>query len=580
MAVTLTTYNELEKPAAGDLTWDVQMSGNFDKVDALCSAMNVIDGTLATPQAVTIAQARAAILSIEGLLTENIVVSLPRRGVWHVQNNTTGAYTVTLLNATYGADPGYVLDQGASQAIQCGWDVNTRVAIDLTAVELAQLQNIGAVTISNTQWGYLGALDQGVATTDSPTFVALTLSGGSVTGNVDASGWMRGTYLNTTNSSGVGLDMAGGYIDVDDGVDRVTFGISSGAHVGTVGATDFFLRTGSTLRATVTSGGDFTWQNAGAAVGMTWDVSANTNAGGLGIGIAAPIAPLHVVGAAIVTTLLTVGGKNADDATSAGVFTSRGSYAAGIEIKNYDAAGWARFDLNHESASNPILMYQDSSGTAYFRNDSNAATSFDFSLAGVSMLRLLSSGDASFYNAGATVGMTWDASADSNAGGLGIGVAAPPVKLTVNVATAATEALRLTNSADGVRLHAFCGEIQAQNADLTLNAKDGAGIVFKAVNTERASITSSGDFTWRNDGAAVGMTWDASANTNAGGLGIGTGTPTEQLDLSGDAIRIRAAQTPASAAATGDAGMLCWDASYIYVCTATNTWKRAAIATW
>ena len=40
------------------------------------------------------------------------------------------------------------------------------------------------------------------------------------------------------------------------------------------------------------------------------------------------------------------------------------------------------------------------------------------------------------------------------------------------------------------------------------------------------------------------------------------------------------ASTPASASATGTAGTIKWDASYIYVCTATNTWKRAAIATW
>lgn len=38
--------------------------------------------------------------------------------------------------------------------------------------------------------------------------------------------------------------------------------------------------------------------------------------------------------------------------------------------------------------------------------------------------------------------------------------------------------------------------------------------------------------------------------------------------------------TPASAAATGAAGTIVWDANYIYVCTATNTWKRVAIATW
>lgn len=40
------------------------------------------------------------------------------------------------------------------------------------------------------------------------------------------------------------------------------------------------------------------------------------------------------------------------------------------------------------------------------------------------------------------------------------------------------------------------------------------------------------------------------------------------------------ASTPASASATGIAGTILWDASYIYVCTATNTWKRVAIATW
>jgi len=38
--------------------------------------------------------------------------------------------------------------------------------------------------------------------------------------------------------------------------------------------------------------------------------------------------------------------------------------------------------------------------------------------------------------------------------------------------------------------------------------------------------------------------------------------------------------TPASAAASGTAGTVTWDSSYIYICTATNTWKRVAIATW
>ena len=37
---------------------------------------------------------------------------------------------------------------------------------------------------------------------------------------------------------------------------------------------------------------------------------------------------------------------------------------------------------------------------------------------------------------------------------------------------------------------------------------------------------------------------------------------------------------PASATSQGIQGQLAFDASYIYICTATDTWKRAAIATW
>jgi hypothetical protein len=38
--------------------------------------------------------------------------------------------------------------------------------------------------------------------------------------------------------------------------------------------------------------------------------------------------------------------------------------------------------------------------------------------------------------------------------------------------------------------------------------------------------------------------------------------------------------TPASASAAGVAGTVTWDASFVYVCIATNTWKRSAISTW
>jgi hypothetical protein len=39
-------------------------------------------------------------------------------------------------------------------------------------------------------------------------------------------------------------------------------------------------------------------------------------------------------------------------------------------------------------------------------------------------------------------------------------------------------------------------------------------------------------------------------------------------------------KTPASASAAGIQGTIAWDADYIYICTAADTWKRVGIATW
>lgn len=57
------------------------------------------------------------------------------------------------------------------------------------------------------------------------------------------------------------------------------------------------------------------------------------------------------------------------------------------------------------------------------------------------------------------------------------------------------------------------------------------------------------------------------------------GSVTTSKLASGLSINL-ASSTPASASATGTTGQITWDANYIYVCTATNTWKRVAIATW
>lgn len=55
---------------------------------------------------------------------------------------------------------------------------------------------------------------------------------------------------------------------------------------------------------------------------------------------------------------------------------------------------------------------------------------------------------------------------------------------------------------------------------------------------------------------------------------------TNMVDIVTGQLRIRTPATPATAAAPGNTGEMCWDTNYLYVCTATNTWKRAALSTW
>lgn len=91
------------------------------------------------------------------------------------------------------------------------------------------------------------------------------------------------------------------------------------------------------------------------------------------------------------------------------------------------------------------------------------------------------------------------------------------------------------------------------------------------------------------DGVAIGATTSAAGTfTSLNSNGISdSGTTTalsitssEIVSIHSDQVRVLSSKTPSSASDTGTTGAICWDSSYIYVCVATDTWKRVAIATW
>jgi len=75
-------------------------------------------------------------------------------------------------------------------------------------------------------------------------------------------------------------------------------------------------------------------------------------------------------------------------------------------------------------------------------------------------------------------------------------------------------------------------------------------------------------------------------------MGVFTKSPTATLDVNGNAnirgnltltgtyLTISTSQTPSSSSAVGLPGQIAWDSGYVYVCVATNTWKRSALTTW
>jgi hypothetical protein len=68
--------------------------------------------------------------------------------------------------------------------------------------------------------------------------------------------------------------------------------------------------------------------------------------------------------------------------------------------------------------------------------------------------------------------------------------------------------------------------------------------------------------------------------TGNGSVGIGTASPTQLLDINSNGIRIRNSKTPSSSSDTCNQGDMAWDSGYVYVCVATNSWKRANLSSW
>jgi hypothetical protein len=80
---------------------------------------------------------------------------------------------------------------------------------------------------------------------------------------------------------------------------------------------------------------------------------------------------------------------------------------------------------------------------------------------------------------------------------------------------------------------------------------------------------SGGDIT-----STIELNWDAHASNKlsiSGSLDV--------FEVQGTKIILTGENTPASSSASGQKGTICWNSTYLFICVATNSWKRIALST-
>lgn len=194
MVSTFTTNKYIEKPGNNDYinNWNVPLNSDMDVLDAaLGSAFSV--STINTDVYLTLQDARNQRIVIQGALTANVNIFIPYvsgsttvavGGMWIVDNQTTGAFTVTIKTVVAGST-GVLCGQGVRSLVFSNG--NNCYFADDRVVPVALPQNL-ATTSTTTQFASLGV---GVAASGTAgvltTAGAINASGAiSSTGNIIA----------------------------------------------------------------------------------------------------------------------------------------------------------------------------------------------------------------------------------------------------------------------------------------------------------------------------------------------------------------------------------------------------------
>ena len=198
--MSFTGNKNLELPANGSYVgfWNVPMNGDMTIIDSALGGVATLT-TLRGAYTLAVADYQPLILNVTGTLTANVTYTIPSGvgGQWIVNNQTTGAFTVTFTTGAVG---------GTTQTVSQG--LQTLIASDGTDIWLVSPQTAAGsdrqVQFNNN--GVLGASSNLVFNTSGDVIAGGTIAMASsfkrnrlINGNMGV--WQRGTSGFTTNNS-------------------------------------------------------------------------------------------------------------------------------------------------------------------------------------------------------------------------------------------------------------------------------------------------------------------------------------------------------------------------------------------
>ena len=339
-------------------------------------------------------------------------------------------------------------------------------------------------------------------------------------------------------------------------------------------------------------------QNGDIASGTEFVIQNST--GNVGIGTTAPANPLHIhrssAGSTSYAQFTQDGtGSTSTDGALFGVNTAEETIiwnfentalrfaVNSAEAMRIDSSG--NVGIGTTAPANKLHVYSDQAGYP-FRIETTSATQPAIQLWDGNATQnkwLIASGAISgtdgklaFYDERqALMRMVIDTS-----GNVGIGTTAPGELL--DVAAGGTQRIRITDTRNitwsGGEEH---GALEFHSLD---NSVPGAHTIASIRSYQSAGTSGATSDLAFFTAISLGAEAERMRITSTGNVGIGTTSPALSsgtgLHMAGSTMRLATARTPASASAAGNTGEICWSSSYVYVCIATNSWKRSAIAAW